>query len=158
MDDPPTISISLPRPPSTNRLHYQPPGFKRRIRTPEYAKWLTEAGWEARRQLIGVPAIAGSFRTKITVPSASLRDLDNNGIKAILDLLSRVNAINDDSGNTPPMTIDASDRSDWLVELWDLGGEPVRKRITYQVRKPRPVKTSTAAKLAAAHRYWNKLR
>ncbi len=156
MDAPPTISLCLPRPPSTNRLHYQPPGFKHRIRTPEYSKWLVEAGWEARRQLVGIPRIPGAFNARVTVPKASTRDLNNHD-KALLDLLTYINFINDDSGLRPPFTIDWADRSDWLLELWDLGGPPVRRR-TVRKASGYSGKTTAGAKLAAAHRYWNKLR
>ncbi len=126
MDDQPTISISLPLPPSTNALWHQPPGLKRRIRTPRYSKWLVEAGWEAQRQLVGVTAIAGAFNARITVPVTSHRDRDNWS-KPLCDLLTYVQAINDDAGLRDYSVI-GGDRSDCLIELWDLGGPPVRRR------------------------------
>ena len=119
----PTIILQLPCPPSLNALWHQPPGFRRRIRTPEYTRWITEAGWEARRQLVATPTILGAFDASITVPIKSRRDRDNWG-KSIFDLCQSIGAVSNDSG-LRDYSVLAADRADVLVLLWDKGGKPI---------------------------------
>ena len=122
-DVPPTIVLHLPCPPSLNALWSHPPGMKRRIRSPEYSAWLVQAGWEARRQLVGVPTILGAFSATVTVPVTSRRDRDS-WTKALFDLCQHVGAVRNDSG-LRDYSVTADERDDVMLALWDLGGPPV---------------------------------
>src|ERR1700690_3776353 len=76
--------ISLPMPPSANHLF---PGQNRRYRSAKYAAWLTEAGWELKRQRpVSVP---GRVSVLIEVSLAESTDSWDvcNREKAALDLL-----------------------------------------------------------------------
>ena len=119
----PDIILQLPCPPSTNALWDTKPGSRRRTRSPAYSRWLVEAGWEARRQLVAVPTILGAFDASITVPINSRRDRDNWS-KAIFDLLQSISAVSNDSG-LRDYSVLAADRADVLVLLWDKGGKPI---------------------------------
>lgn len=138
-DGPPTLILHLPVPPSANRMWRKLPNRKRPIISPEYQQWLTEAGWEARRQLVGVPTIAGRFRAEIHVPH-SRRDLDN-WAKPLFDLAQRAGAIRNDSGNVG-YRVTPHDRDDCAMAFWDLGGEvaapTVRRRRSVAPHKTKP--------------------
>jgi Holliday junction resolvase RusA-like endonuclease len=148
--DPPTLVFALPCGPSTNALWHQPPGFRRRKRTPEYSKWLLEAGWDAKAQTVGVPQITGTFDWHLVVPQKSRRDLDNWS-KAVMDLLQHVGVILNDSGQRH-YTVSTADRNDVLIMLWDRGGpEQKPPRRVYPVSMPRP-KRPTARQLRLGQR------
>jgi Holliday junction resolvase RusA-like endonuclease len=119
----PSIVLQLPVPPSLNALWSHPPGRRRRVRSPAYSAWLTEAGWEARRQLVGVPTIQGAFNASVSVPAISRRDTDN-WTKPLFDLCQSIGAVRNDSGLRQYVVMPA-DRRDVLVVLWDLGGPSV---------------------------------
>jgi Holliday junction resolvase RusA-like endonuclease len=149
---PPSIILQLPPPPSTNRLWSTPPGRRRRIRTPEYSRWLVEAGWEARRQLVAAPTILGAFDASVTVPIGSRRDRDNWS-KPIFDLCQAVGAVVNDSGLRDYVVL-AADRADVLVLLWDKGGPPIKPAKILPVTLPhsRPGKLTLKALQIAARR------
>lgn len=149
--DNPTIILNLSLPPSVNKLWSHPPGLKRRIRSPEYSTWLRVAGWEARRQLVGVPMILGNFNAQLTVPIKSRRDLDS-WTKAIFDLCQHAGAVRNDSG-LRAYSVDASDRTDCMVALWDLGGVPFAepKRKAHAVSVPRKRFTKRDRKASAIY-------
>jgi crossover junction endodeoxyribonuclease RusA len=87
-------SISLPLPPSVNRLWRT--GRGRVYRSPRYDAWCKAAGWELNIQR---PArIAGPVTVTIAAgrPDRRRRDVDNLG-KALLDLLTVHRVIEDDS-------------------------------------------------------------
>jgi crossover junction endodeoxyribonuclease RusA len=140
---PPTIVLTLPIPPSANRLWRNVPGMKRPVLDTEYARWKLAAGWEAKMQLVGVPGILGAFRAVIEVPAKSRRDLDN-WAKAIFDLAQSCGAVRNDKGNRG-MSVVPANRDDVMLALWDLGGPelPIAKtRRSYA--KPRAKKLSSA--------------
>jgi len=143
--DTPSVVLQLPVPPSLNALWIHPPGRRGRVRSPEYAQWITVAGWEARRQLVAVPRIEGAFRAAIVVPQSSRRDLDN-WPKALLDLAQTVGAIANDSGMRS-FTVDKAARTDVLLALYDLGGPAIRegRRFREPGRRSYPAKLSAAA-------------
>jgi Holliday junction resolvase RusA-like endonuclease len=148
--DVPTLAFALSCGPSTNALHYQPSGFRHRIRTPEYSKWLLEAGWEAKAATVGVPQIRGTFDWHLVVPKKSRRDR-NNWDKAVLDLLEYVGIIRNDKGQDR-YWVSAEDRDDVLIRLWDRGGpEQQLPRKTYRLSMPRP-KRPTAKQLRLGQR------
>jgi len=141
----PTIILQLPPPPSLNALWSTPPGFRRRVRSPEYSEWILRAGWELRRQVVGCPPIEGSFNATLTVPASSRRDLDN-WAKAIFDLCQSCGVVNNDRG-LKYFSVSTAPRSDVLVLLWDLGGPalPVAKALRVTSRKGRLAKAITDA-------------
>jgi Holliday junction resolvase RusA-like endonuclease len=89
-----TLVFSIPTPPSTNHL-FRTAGA-RRVKTDPYKAWLTEAGWEIRRQR--VPLTLGPVAVTLTVQRLTRggrADIDNR-IKAALDLLVKQCVIGDD--------------------------------------------------------------
>lgn len=77
--------ILLPMPPSTNHLFAGSRG--RRYRSPEYEAWITEAGWELKRQR--PVSVAGQVSLLIEVAEPKTKratDLGNRE-KAVTDLL-----------------------------------------------------------------------
>lgn len=147
MDGAPEIILTVPVPPSANRM------FERRLTkrgkrnlTPEYKAWRDKAGWIARMQLVGASEITCRFDVSIEVP-ISRADTDNR-IKPLLDLCQLVHAISND-GNMNEVRIVPTDRTDCCIALTplpDMGG--VRKPASVVWRtsgpsKPRP----TAAQL-----------
>lgn len=119
----PTVILTVPVPPSANRM------FQRRLTkrgkrnlTPEYKEWRDKAGWIARMQMIGIPAITCRFNVSIEVP-ISRKDTDNH-VKPLLDLCQLVNIISND-GNVNELRIVPTDRTDCLlafVPLPEMGG------------------------------------
>ena len=149
-EQPPTISVTIPLPPSTNALWSAAPGRKR-VRSPAYSAWLRYAGWIVRMQLVGVPIIIGTFNACVTLPIASRRDRDN-WTKPLFDLLQHVGAIRNDSGLRDYAVI-AAERDDVLLELWDLGGpeqrEPVPMRMAARHYRARPTQAQVRRAEAA---------
>ena len=139
MNELPAIVLSLPCPPSLNKLWSTAPG-KKRVRSPAYSLWLREAGWIARMQLVGVPEITGIFSAEITVPVSSTRDRDG-WTKSIFDLLQHARAVRNDSG-LRAYSVVGGQRDDVLVTLWDLGGpeqrEPKPMRMAARHYRARP--------------------
>lgn len=90
--------IALPWPPSTNNLFVTVAGHKKRVTSPDYAKWQREAGWTLQAQR------PPKFTVPVTIgielcPTHNRRfDLDNRN-KAVLDLLVTHGVIADDNSN-----------------------------------------------------------
>ena len=144
MSDAPTIVLTLPVPPSANRIWRKVPGRRKPILSEEYRAWITEAGWAAKMQIAGLPMILGAFAAIIEVPEKSRRDLDNFS-KPLFDLCQRVGAVRNDSG-LKRYTVTPTARDDCMVALWDLGGAPIavpKVRSAY-VAKPRTAKPTQA--------------
>lgn len=87
-------TLSLPYPPSTNRL-YANNKAEGRIKTREYKSWLNTALWQLKTQ--SFRQIEGDFSTHIKVgrPNRRYGDLDNK-IKPIMDALVKAGAVKDD--------------------------------------------------------------
>ncbi len=88
------VELTLPYPPSANRLWVR--ARKGMRKSDAYSDWLTEAGWEAKRQR---PAsILGPYKISVTAsrPDKRRRDLDNI-LKPISDLLQSIGVIRDDA-------------------------------------------------------------
>ena len=124
-DAPPDRIVTMPPCPSLNKLWIRGSG-RARVRSPEYRAWLLVAGWEVRRQIIGVPPIDCRFNVIIEVP-ISRRDTGNFE-KATMDLCEHVGLITND-GNAHEITIRPMPRADVAVALWCLPGmDGVRKQ------------------------------
>lgn len=87
------ITLTLPYPPSTNRLWTRTRKGMRK--TDEYSAWIHTAGWEANAQ--GVGTMKGPYKLSIHAvrPDNRKRDLGNLE-KGISDLLQRLGIIEDD--------------------------------------------------------------
>jgi Holliday junction resolvase RusA-like endonuclease len=89
--------VRLPSPPSTNNLYHNVPGKGRR-RTERYATWATAAGWAINPFVSKLAAFDTFFHGQVEVliiTGNRLQDVDN-GIKAILDLLTAMRVYADD--------------------------------------------------------------
>jgi len=82
-------------------------------------KWINEAGWEVKMQIVGMPKVMCRFNCVIEVP-ISKRDSDN-WIKATLDLLEHVGVVSND-GNVAELSVRPVERADVMVALWLLPG------------------------------------
>lgn len=95
-----SITLNLPRPPSVNRLWKI--GRGKMYRSPEYVKWLTEAGWEiaAQKPALPIKSISGHYSLIVRLRLGSRRkgaDLDNFSGKALSDLLQKHGITQNDS-------------------------------------------------------------
>ena len=115
-DTPPDRIVTMPPCPSTNRLWIRAPG-KPRVRSPEYSEWITVAGWEVKRQIVGAAPIDCRFNCLIEVP-ISRRDTGNFE-KATMDLCEHVGLLTND-GNAFEIVIRPRPRIDVMVALWCL--------------------------------------
>lgn len=113
--------ITVPPPPSANKLWRSIPG-KPRVRSQEYAAWIAVAGWEVRRQMVGVPPIDCRFNVSIQVP-VSRRDSDN-WVKPLLDICEKAGVVTND-GNMHTVQVEPVDRTDCAIAITllpDMGG------------------------------------
>jgi len=143
------IIIYMPRPPSLNKLWISVPG-KKRVRSPAYNAWATTAGWEVKRQIVGMAPIACRFNLTIHVP-ISRRDT-GNWEKAIGDLLQTVGVVTND-GNVHELIVRPMERDDCLVALEPLPEMGGVRAPTKLGRPPMKRKEKTpAAKVRASER------
>lgn len=89
------VRIVLPWPPSLNNMFLNVRG-KGRVRSENYRKWLTEAGWLLKSQKPRRFHEPVRIRVELNPPNARAFDLDNRN-KALLDLLVEHGVIIDDS-------------------------------------------------------------
>ncbi len=80
-----TVTITIPRPPSTNNL-FIGTGSKR-VRSPAYKQWTELAGWELARQRPAKTAGAVSILIEVEEPRTGRRQDIDNKLKAAVDLL-----------------------------------------------------------------------
>ena len=134
------IVLHMTVPPSANRM-WLLTRTRRRTRqlTPEYAAWRDSAGWEVRRQMVGIEEITCRFDIDIEVP-AGRGDLDNL-IKPALDLLQLVHVISND-GNAAAVSIrQRVGRDGCMVAITprpDLPGVRAAAKLTYRRAAIRP--------------------
>lgn len=86
------MHLAIPIPPSVNSAWRNVAG-KGRVRTKEYRVWAAEAGWALKVQR--APHIGGKVTVDIGVARIPNADVDNR-IKPVLDLLVKMNVIDDD--------------------------------------------------------------
>ncbi len=171
MDDQPTIILHLPLSTPQNRMYRHKTGRMRvtaagkRYHAPvdlsdEYKAWLDEAGWIIRQQAPYLPPeglITGQFSVWLEFPIKLAADEDAYE-KGIYDLLQRMCVIRNDKG-IYGRRITRAERADVLVALTDLHTAPFPpSKVRKHWSKPRSGSSSSASKLAAAHRAWNLLR
>lgn len=85
--------LTIPYPPSTNRLWRAVNG--RNIKSDEYRKWLTEAGWHVNLQRPVKITGAYTMRLEAQRPDLRRRDLGNLE-KPVSDLLVACGVVSDD--------------------------------------------------------------
>ena len=92
------ISFKLTYPPTANGLFANDSRTGGRIKTKEYRKWCNDAGWEIVEQ--GRTKIAGPVVVALEcrAPDNRARDIDNL-LKPVLDLLVRMQVIEDDKSS-----------------------------------------------------------
>lgn len=78
--------VSLPFPPSVNNLFFNVAG-RGRVRTKTYITWLIDAGWALKEQKPAKTLGKVAVSVELCAPDKRRRDADN-GLKAVLDLLS----------------------------------------------------------------------
>ena len=131
MSEGPAIIVTMPLPPSTNKLWSRGAGG-RRVRSPEYRSWLETAGWEVRRQVVGMAPLDCRFNLTIEVP-VSRRDT-GNWEKPICDLCQHAGVISND-GNAHQITITPVARADCMAAFFPLPEmEGVRKAAKLRLR------------------------
>ena len=89
----PTIMVTIPTPPSLNKLWVTAPG-KPRVRSAEYRAWAERAGWLLKMQIVGMAPLACRFNLDIEVP-ISRRDTGNHE-KALCDLCESCGVVTND--------------------------------------------------------------
>ena len=109
-----TLTFTLPLPPSANNLFVNVPG-RGRVKSAEYRKWITDAGWLAKTAIVGAEQVKPPYQVTYEVPADRRRDLDNFS-KATGDLLVRLAVIADDKF-IDRLIIERADRKDMLVKV-----------------------------------------
>ncbi len=92
-----SFSVTLPLPPSTNRLFFNArgKGGRGRIKTALYRRWSNNAVLSIFAQVPAAKRIGGAVSLSICVPSGMRGDIDNR-LKATIDALVKSNRIDDD--------------------------------------------------------------
>lgn len=106
--------ISLPFPPSVNRLYRAVGG--RSILSEAYRKWKQEAGLTLISQRPAKIRGPVSVEVELCPPNKRRRDIDNAGFKAVLDLLVNHQIIEADDGTVVKA----------ITARWVDAGEPCR--------------------------------
>ena len=126
MNTPADIQLTLPVPPSSNRLWRN--GNGRTFKSAEYVAWLAQGGVACAEQTHG-DHMPGCYAIAITLPRTRI-DPDN-AIKPLQDLLQRAGIVANDR-YMRRLALDVDDaRTDVLVRLWALPDQqktPARKR------------------------------
>lgn len=145
MDGPAHISLTLPLPPSANRLHRRgrdSTGAVVMHKSGEYRDWIKRAGQLALIQVAG-DAVPYRYAMRIVLPETR-KDADNY-IKPIGDLLQKAHVITNDK-HLCRLLVEvnrAREADTMLVELWALpDAAPVQRP-----RKPRATASNDPAKL-----------
>jgi Holliday junction resolvase RusA-like endonuclease len=86
------ISVTLPLPPSVNRLYVRTRAGV--VCSSRYLRWKRDAGWVIRAARVR-PLVCESYDAIIYVPQRMKGDIDNR-IKAILDLFVSLELVPDD--------------------------------------------------------------
>jgi Holliday junction resolvase RusA-like endonuclease len=78
------IQVTLPFPPSLNDIFTK---FKGAHLSQKYRKWRDEAGWRLKELNPGKVKGPVAISVSLVAPDKRVRDLDNCGFKAVIDLL-----------------------------------------------------------------------
>jgi Holliday junction resolvase RusA-like endonuclease len=105
------VIVTLPTPPSLNKLWVTAPG-KPRVRSSEYRAWAERAGWPLKMQIVGMAPLDCRFNLDIEVP-ISRRDTGNHE-KALCDLCESCGVVTND-GNAHRISVTPTERSDCLL-------------------------------------------
>lgn len=86
--------ITLPTPPSVNSL-YANRRTGGRLKTKAYKSWITEAGWEVKRQK--PISVLGKYKFFLTLPKLPANADPDNRLKSAMDLIVGLKLVQDDS-------------------------------------------------------------
>jgi len=111
------LTFTIPVPPSANNLFVNVPG-RGRAKSPEYRKWINEAGWLAKTAVVGKGTVEPPYIVAYEVPRDRRRDIGNFE-KAASDLLVKLRILTDDKF-IDDLHIKRADRSDMLVTIGSL--------------------------------------
>jgi Holliday junction resolvase RusA-like endonuclease len=135
----PTIVLHVSTPISANRMFTRQMTRRgHRDLTPEYKTWRDAAGWDARRQLVGVPEITCRFDVVIEVPETR-GDVDNL-IKSALDLCQLSHAISNDANAASVSISQRPGRDGCMIAITprpELGGIRAAAKIVHRRSAPR---------------------
>jgi Holliday junction resolvase RusA-like endonuclease len=115
------IILRVPIPPSANNLFTNVTNGRAagisRVKGKKYRAWLSEAGWEVKRQSPPFFALPVAVLIEIDLPRQ--RDMDN-AIKPLLDLLVYVQVLQDDSLVDDLRIIRRGEKKWAAVSIWPL--------------------------------------
>jgi crossover junction endodeoxyribonuclease RusA len=114
----PARRFTAPIPPSANNL-FPSYGLRSRRKSPDYRRWLHDAGWAVKLQKVG--PIAGLVRVLIEAPLHRRRDVDN-ALKPLLDLLVAQSVIADDNLIDDLRIVRAGFGEACVVSIWAMEG------------------------------------
>jgi len=117
------LTFTIPSPPSVNHLYANVSG-KGRVRSQRYRIWATAAGWAMRTdagRARSWPTLTGPVSIEI-VNGNSRQDIDN-GIKALLDLLTDMAVIADDDQVVDLRIMRGGKPDQAIVTVWALDEE-----------------------------------
>lgn len=119
-DDEPACRFTVPIPPSTNNLFVNRDRLGGRTASPDYKRWLNDAGWilkAQKREIIAAPR--GYVRVLVEAPLNRRRDLDN-ALKPLLDLLVKMSVIADDNLVDDLRIVRAGTGDNVTVSIWPI--------------------------------------
>lgn len=90
------MKFTIPKPPSVNTLYATNRYTGARYITAKGKAWFTEAGWEIRRQVVGVPTITTECSVNVVFYTSRFQDTDNIA-KAIFDVLEDMKIVENDN-------------------------------------------------------------
>lgn len=112
----PARRFTCPVGPSVNNLYLNSRGHGR-LRSPDYRRWLHEAGWLVKLQ--NVAPVPGLVAVLIEAPLSRRRDLDN-ALKPVLDLLVQLAIIENDNLIDDLRIVRAGTGNDMVISLWPM--------------------------------------
>jgi Holliday junction resolvase RusA-like endonuclease len=146
MSEQPAVIVTIPTPPSLNKLWVTAPG-KPRVRSSEYRAWAERAGWLLRMQIVGMAPLDCRFNLDIEVP-ISRRDTGNHE-KALCDLCESCGVVTND-GNAHRISVTPTERTDCLLVFTPLPEMGAVRQAPKGARpRARPVMRRTAPKRRA---------
>lgn len=117
--DVPQCVLRVPVPPSANNLFTNAETGRSygRHKSPDYRKWLHEAGWEVKRQAGSLHFAKPGLRVLIEIDLPRQRDMDNT-IKPLLDLLVYTHIFADDSLVDDLRIVRRGEKKTAAVSIW----------------------------------------
>jgi len=147
MSEQPAVIVTMPVPPSLNKLWARAPGGKR-VRSQAYRAWISTAAWLVKTQIVGMEPLSCRFNLEIEVP-VSRRDT-GNWEKALCDLCQTAGVITND-GNAHRITITPTERTDCMLAFWPLPEMGAVRKAAKERRPAASGKRATRLTVKQAH-------